>query len=663
MKRRDLLKASGAAVGSALLVRGTSAALLSPPNPVLPQYDDILGQLARSAAIAAGQLTYMWTTNFPFVTGIPMAAGAPVPAGEQPAIDWLIKFVKMGATLLANLIVTAPNVAPSLAGQFANDAAQLSAIQAQVTQYDQTFQQWQANPLGVVIDAVTWQAWLLSALAQLGQIKADLLSAFNNVIQAQQGNQGSDLSAYNAEFSSLIPLPDIANKLRDDDFFVNMRLAGANPVVLRQVSTLPSKFALTNGQYQTVMGGADSLTAAAATNRLYLLDYAEMGGLANARPGRYITAPIALLALTPARDAMVPVAIQTGQNPTTSSIFLRVTDPNSPDYWGWQMAKTSLHMADLNHHEVCSHLSRTHLVIEAVAVATHRQLAPTHPLYVLMLPHFEGTMWINGIGVPALLTPFAIMDTIFAAPVQSSAQAVRDDRLAFDFMAHMLPTDLANRGVASTTDLPAYPYRDDALLLWNAIGDWVNGYLGVYYKSDADVTGDRELANWVAEVRGSGLVKNFPTITTLTDLANVVTMILFTSSAQHAAVNFPQMPLWSYVPATPGFSATPLPTAGVAYTQSDWLRMLPSPLIALAQISIAYSLTAVFHRPLGGYVNKDFPFTPAFTDTRVTSPGGPLAAFRSRLAQIESTINARNQQRKYPYTFLLPSRIPTSINI
>ncbi|RQR47273.1 AraC family transcriptional regulator [Burkholderia sp. Bp9126] len=661
MKRRDVLKGSGAAISAALLSPGARAGLLSPPNPVLPQCDTIIGQLARATALTIAKTNYMWTQNFPFSTGIPMAAGAPVPVGEQPALDWQLKFVQMNVTLLVNVLTAAPSVAPSLAGQFTSDLQQLATIQAQLAQCNQTFQQWLNNPLSM-IDAATMQASLLNIQTQLGQICTHVLTAFNMIIQTQQGNPGGDLSAYNAQFSTL-PLPDIANRLRDDDFFVNMRVAGANPLVIRRVTALPGKFALTDSQYQSVMGTGDCLADAAASGRLYLLDYAEMGGQATPRPGRYITAPIALLALTRARDAMVPVAIQTGQDPVASSIFLRVTDPTSPNYWGWQMAKTVVQMADLNHHETCSHLSRTHLLIEAVAVAAHRQLAPTHPLLVLMLPHFEGTMNINAVGMPALLAPSGIMDTIFAASRQTSAQTVHDDRLAFDFTAHMLPTDLVNRGVASTADLPVYPYRDDALLLWNAITDWVCSYLRVYYQSDTDVRGDTELANWVTEVAVSGLVKNFPRIATFEQLVSVVTMVLFTTSAQHAAVNFSQWPLWSYVPATPGFSATPLPSASVAYTQSDWLKMLPSPLVALAQVNIAYSLSGVFHRPLGGYVNKDFPFAPAITDVRVTGPGGSLPTFRAALTQIESTINARNQQRRYPYTFLLPSRIPTSINI
>ena len=50
---------------------------------------------------------------------------------------------------------------------------------------------------------------------------------------------------------------------------------------------------------------------------------------------------------------------------------------------------------------------------------------------------------------------------------------------------------------------------------------------------------------------------------------------------------------------------------------------------------------------------------PHFADARV---GEPLGAFQRALSQAEATIEDRNTART-PYTFLLPSRVPASINI
>lgn len=41
-----------------------------------------------------------------------------------------------------------------------------------------------------------------------------------------------------------------------------------------------------------------------------------------------------------------------------------------------------------------------------------------------------------------------------------------------------------------------YPYASDGILIWNAIHKWVDGYLSLFYKSDADLKNDTELTGW-----------------------------------------------------------------------------------------------------------------------------------------------------------------------
>ncbi len=126
----------------------------------------------------------------------------------------------------------------------------------------------------------------------------------------------------------------------------------------------------------------------------------------------------------------------------------------------------------------------------------------------------------------------------------------------------MLPNQLEKRGVNDTEKLPVYPYRDDALLIWYAIRQWVSDYLiSIRYKNDKDVQNDTELQNWAAEVVAydgaqvydfgekdeNGNIK----ILTLDYLINATTLIIFTASAQHAAINFPQKDMMTYAPAVP----------------------------------------------------------------------------------------------------------------
>ncbi|MCX7088135.1 MAG: hypothetical protein NTV00_08805, partial [Methylococcales bacterium] len=65
---------------------------------------------------------------------------------------------------------------------------------------------------------------------------------------------------------------------------------------------------------------------------------------------------------------------------------------------------------------------------------------------------------------------------------------------------------------------------------------------------------------------------------------------------------------------------------------------------------------------LGEYRKNRLPYGQALNDGRVTQAGGPLQQFKQNLQEIERTIEQRNQTR-IPYTFLLPSNIPASINI
>lgn len=46
-------------------------------------------------------------------------------------------------------------------------------------------------------------------------------------------------------------------------------------------------------------------------------------------------------------------------------------------------------------HEAVSHLSYTHVVLEAPMVSMNRQLAKEHPIHALFAPHVEGTALIN----------------------------------------------------------------------------------------------------------------------------------------------------------------------------------------------------------------------------------------------------------------------------
>jgi len=370
---------------------------------------------------------------------------------------------------------------------------------------------------------------------------------------------------------------------------------------------------------------------------------------------KYINAPLALFAVPQGEKSLTAIAIQLGQDPNTNPIFLRQADeePN------WLLAKTVVQIADANYHELISHLGRTHLFIEPFTIATNRQLASNHPLYILLKPHFQGTLAINDAAQSTLVSAGGSVDSLLAGTIATSRALAVHSVKSYKFDEAMLPVDLKNRGVDDPKLLPDYPYRDDALLIWEAIATWVKNYLSVYYFSDSDVTRDTELQAWAAELISNegGRVTSFGQdgqIRTLAYLIDAVTLLIFTGSAQHAAVNFPQGDMMDYTPAIPFAGYSPAPTETTGATKDSFFAMLPTIDQAKGQLQLTYLLGSVYYTTLGDYGSG------YFSDDRIQKP---LRDFQDQLKAIEQTIQSRNETRITNYSYLKPSRIPQSINI
>ena len=485
-----------------------------------------------------------------------------------------------------------------------------------------------------------------------------------------QSEDGANcLSAYDHQFATL-ELPAIAQYFHEDECFAYFRIAGPNPVMLERIEHLDgdilrTNFPVTNAQYQIVMGDSDSLEQAVNEGRIYLADYQMLDGALNGcypNYQKYIDAPLALFAVPPqGADSrqLRPIAIQCQQTPSQDSpIFIPNPHGTQSERYAWEMAKRSVQIADGNFHEAVTHLARTHLFISPFVIATHRQLPQAHPVSVLLRPHFEGTLSINHGAHRFLMAARGGVDTVLAATIDCARTLTAAGLISYGFNQAMLPHQLQSRGLDDPSLLPNYPYRDDSLLLWGAIEDWVTDYVSLYYPSDEVVANDPELQAWAAELQAfdGGRVKDFGEsgkLVTCTYLVQALTLIIFTASAQHAAVNFPQGDLMVYTPAMPLAGYAPAPnTTEVSHNKE--LQQLPPLHQSLEQLELTYLLGQVYHTQLGHYAPGHF------TDTRIEPY---LTKFNRHLEDIEVTIDARNEVRPYPYPYLKPSQIPQSINI
>ncbi len=469
------------------------------------------------------------------------------------------------------------------------------------------------------------------------------------------------MAAFSTEYT-LMPRPASASNAQTDLMFARMRLAGPNPLVLRRLEVLDARLPVTDAQLQAATDAEDSLERAITEGRLYLADYSLFDGLPTGHTSggqKYIAAPLALFAVPRAGRAdrrLRPVAIQL--SPRADSPIFTPRDGTS-----WLLARLHVQVADGNYHELISHLGLTHLVMEEFAMATPRQLSTRHPLYLLLTPHFQGTLSINDGAARTLMAQGGPVDKLLSLTIQASTQVCVQHVAEHRINQAFLPRALALRGVDDAEKLPDYPYRDDALLLWKSIHTWVENYLSLYYPDDAAVRADDELQNWLQELGSptGGQLRDIGEggrIETRAYLVELATYVLFTASAQHAAVNFPQRTIMSYAPSLPLAAYAPAPTRVESdLPRSAQLAHLPPLQMAMLQQFVGVGLGDIYFTRLGAY--DAYLHASWFQDPRVTPH---LKAFQESLLATEAEIGERNLSR-IPYDTLLPSAIPQSINI
>lgn len=425
-----------------------------------------------------------------------------------------------------------------------------------------------------------------------------------------------------------------------DKVFAWLRVAGSNPEVLQRADAVPDWF-------PADLTTKDGVPCAdlAIDGRLFVADFGMLDVL---QPSTWR----GLLRTVGVPKALFAVADDGGLAPV--AIAFRAHDVIRPGDPEWNLAKLAVEVANANHHEMVSHLGRTHLLVEVFAMATRRNLAPSHPVLRLLAPHFEGTIFMNDSARHSLVSDGGAVDHLFAGTIASSRALTVWSLSSLDLARYDLPARTRARGTEKIAD---YPWRDDALPVWDAIEAFVAEYVAHYYATPEDLAGDDELAAWsatLAQPVGKGGLAGFEAPKNAAELTRVLTLVIYTASAGHAAVNFTQYPWMSYAPLTSGAGWSPLPTKGQPADLNDLAEFLPPRRLAVLMTNVLYLLSSVQDNWLGHY--------PAdwWDDAAVDAMVGRL---RERLAALETAIKARNTKRLYPYLYLLPSRIPRSIHI
>ena len=532
-------------------------------------------------------------------------------------------------------------------------------------------------PLTVVKDVPITESFSPKYLAERLPSTLAKLSANSLAIKVKSHWDPLDELQDYEDFYPVLPPPSVMRTYQMDESFAEQRLSGSNPMVLRAIAELPPTFSYSLQEVQTAYSPQipveQGLGKELAAGNLYVADYQSLSfiqGGTYLKGKKYLPAPVALFVWRKSgyRDQgqLMPVAIQIDSKPGEKAALLT---PNSLGN-NWLYAKTCVQIADANHHEMASHLCHTHFVMEPFAVSTARRLSSIHPLYLLLRPHFRFMLFNNEMARKRLVNQGGTVDDLLAGTIGESLQIVKDayeknaqESWSLDQFA--LPTFIKNRGLDDTTRLPHYPYRDDGQLLWDAIANYVGEYLGLYYTNPEDVTNDYELQDWIAELadqgKDGGKVKGIPTtLETVQQLADIVTAVIYTCSAQHSAVNFTQYDYMGFIPNAPLAAYQPIKSQfkdendqEEELTLQELLAFLPPSNQVVDQINIMYTLGTYRYDRLGYY---DEPFS----DRRARTV---LMRFQQNLNGIERTIDLRNQKRVFRYPVLKPSLVINSISI
>ena len=223
--------------------------------------------------------------------------------------------------------------------------------------------------------------------------------------------------------------------------------------------------------------------------------------------------------------------------------------------------------------------------MEAYAVATMRNLPDAHPLCRLLQPHYRYTIGINTAARLKLINKGGLIDQIFSLGENGKEAFFQRACKVYNVQGANVKDNVKKRGVDDKNLLPNYYYRDDGLLIWDAIESYVREIIGIFYKSDEDVKEDTEVQSWANDVHfhafpgydGAPDGHGFPDkMESREDLILYCTLIMFTGSAQHAAVNFGQFDIYGFAPNAPFTLHKPPPNKKGVTTFAHVLESLPT---------------------------------------------------------------------------------------
>ncbi|XP_071125883.1 polyunsaturated fatty acid 5-lipoxygenase-like isoform X4 [Mytilus edulis] len=459
-------------------------------------------------------------------------------------------------------------------------------------------------------------------------------------------------------YSDAFGEPEGVKKWSNDIYFGSQRISSMNHSLIELCTAMPQKMNITEDELKQVLDKGWSIQQAIKANRLFIIDLIDIKDIPVRSPELILTCPIALFFLNEKKQ-LVPIAIQLFQEKREDNPVFTPKDPPNT----WLMAKMWYNLADASYHQSLTHLAFTHLLMEGVCVVTHRQLSQSHPIFKLLAPHFLYLIAINTRGLDLLVAPNGWVDKTMAIGIKGMFSLIARGINIWRMDTHgTLPEDLKRRGLLNTNILPGYHFRDDALLLYQAIKNYVSKYVKLYYDKPEKIFDDWEIMSWGNELTkarekgGCGIlgVPNNGKFATVEDLTITLTSIIYTCSVGHASTNFPQYDEYAFPPNYPACLKGTPPKDKSPLTENDILIALPDKPTTLDIMTVTKILSDRGTNSIGDF-EVQYIFDPPAKNI--------VNEFREELKDISKTIKERNKIRDPPYIWLDPDFVPNSISI
>lgn len=481
-------------------------------------------------------------------------------------------------------------------------------------------------------------------------IKRALLRGKANEVAAKlaflrQEGQAQRLEDYGRLYTTL-PRPGGMHLWQQDDYFAWLWLGGVAGNIIEKVRKCPEGSQLSAAALRDA--GADDIDfeELLASGRIHVADLRGVGR-ARVLPGRVLVPCLAWFCSV-ASGALKPLAIE-----LCVGTVHRIETPSS-DFWTWQMAKAAALCARNLKQQALNHLLETHLVPEVICVGVQQCLSQGHPMRRILEPHLEHIIPINVAARKLLLNDDGLIDRSMASGAGGFVDLIKHAWTTWRWGPSTFHGDRQRRGFQSdATDLD-YPFLDDGVAYWDALGVFVARALDDLGIDDAAVAADPELRLLHVTLVDEGRLTGLPAPVDRAGLEAFLTECIFKVTGLHHAMQFNQYAEYGYPPATAAALYRPFESEG-RYTQADFTSALPPIDAAAAQITAAHVL--------------ERPTCESMLDlaARLSSAGGPLdaayAALYESLDLLVKSVDVKNLSRLMPFEGFNPQKMPARVEI